>query len=583
MQDTTRILAYMISEQKFLSEQTVSLRDGARLGSRADFEDNGYSVAERMKFAGHNNPDTFLGSYMPQISTVDGISSYWNRKRRTVHLEGFRGLSLHHHPQMLQSLPAKVEADLESRVEFIAINQEIEALGEKLRRFSSDDKSWSRREELYWRKRQLVSEELNKWREIQPKTATAVEDEAPQVASLPNFFNRVRRLDPPRDRLASSLFLDAPLRSPQGRSALQDMIMLCKENPRVAYRPGLRPKNGRCPVAKCAQDMDRYVSLPRLGILKRSLDVQQLTDISFNNYSISVGNRWNHVYRCYKTELENEHGFAELCFQCDEWMTSGQRWQKHCQHHLNNLESLPIQCNPLVFRQTVATAGYCLFCLFDPNLPPTKRFYQFLIKQSWKEHLHSHFWQLEKEYDRLKESVESKAAPCPDPRCALSFDSLGDLKYHCQDVHCVEQIKRDPAKKRGRMRQSVMDIKDCSSIRVIPVCRSDCVTESVDIFTPKSSGTVASAVQAGPKEEGGGSIRGFPNSLTYLAASREKRGPSAMSFEASKTGPKLIGWTSDESMLDTDTSMSSPCASPEMLIDPRLLEELEPQPIVLLQ
>ena len=46
-----------------------------------------------MKFAGHNNADTFFGSYAPELSTVDGMASYWNKKRRTVHLEGFRGLS----------------------------------------------------------------------------------------------------------------------------------------------------------------------------------------------------------------------------------------------------------------------------------------------------------------------------------------------------------------------------------------------------------------------------------------------------------------------------------------------------------
>ena len=125
-----------------------------------------------MKFAGHNNADTFFGSYMPPLSTVDGISSYWNRKRRTVHLEGFRGISFHCHPQMLQSLPAKVEADLEMRADFIAIEQEIEALKEKLRRVTIKDESQpdrARREELYWRKRQLVSEELNKWQKVQSR------------------------------------------------------------------------------------------------------------------------------------------------------------------------------------------------------------------------------------------------------------------------------------------------------------------------------------------------------------------------------------------------------------------------------
>ena len=214
-----------------------------------------------MKFAGHNNGDTFFGSYMPQLSTVDGMSSYWNRKRRTVHLEGFRGLSLHCHPQMLQSLPVKVEADLEMRGDFIIIEQEIEALREKLRRVSIKDESQpnqAQREELYWQKRQLVSKELNKWQKAQSrKTKSDMDSEAPIVTSLPSYFNHIRHLDPPHDQLTSLLFLEAPLHSLEGRRALEDMISLCRENPQVAYRLSLRPKDGCCPVSGCAKETDR--------------------------------------------------------------------------------------------------------------------------------------------------------------------------------------------------------------------------------------------------------------------------------------------------------------------------------------
>lgn len=59
-----------------------------------------------------------------------------------------------------------MEANLESCADFVFINKEIEMLGEKLRCITEEDEAQSaraRREELYWRKRQLVSEELNKW------------------------------------------------------------------------------------------------------------------------------------------------------------------------------------------------------------------------------------------------------------------------------------------------------------------------------------------------------------------------------------------------------------------------------------
>ena len=103
--------------------------------------------------------------------------------------------------------------------------------------------------------------------------------------------------------------------------------------------------------------------------------------------SIKTINRWDHVYRCYKADLEQQYGFAQLCFQCDEWVTSGANWHEHCQSHLNDLETLPVQCNPLMFRQTYAAAGQCLFYLFNTKRSATERFYQFTVKRNWRDHL----------------------------------------------------------------------------------------------------------------------------------------------------------------------------------------------------
>ncbi|KIW36986.1 uncharacterized protein PV06_10884 [Exophiala oligosperma] len=399
-------------------------------------DDNGYSTAERMKFAGHENSDTFFGSYMPQISTVDGQSSYWGKPRRTVYLEGFRGLSLQHHPQMLQSLPAKVQADLKGRADFIALNEEIELLGERIRHLSlvHDSKpERTRREELYWQKRQMVSEELSRWQEIQPrKVHQDTENEASPVASLPSFFSRVRRLDPPRDRLASSLFFDVPLRSPEGRVALQDMITLCRENPKVAYRPSLRPESDRCPVSACAVEME----------------------------SLHLAARWDHIYRCHKTSLAAKHGSAELCFQCDEWITGKQGWREHCRRHLDDIESLPVQWNPLIFRQTLTAAGHCPFCLFNSLLPPDERFRQFTKKLPWQLHLDGHFDGLEKDDELALASNEIKATLCPDPRCGLSFDAVVDLQYHAQDTHCYKRTRSSISKRHCRAKRSRSKAED---------------------------------------------------------------------------------------------------------------------------
>ena len=140
------------SHWRIMPSETIR-QDVIPSARHADFSEvNGYSIAERMEFGGHNNPDTFFGSYAPEISTVNGMTSYWNKVRRTVHLEGFRGLSLHHHTQLLQSLSVKVKADLNNCADFVAINNEIKTLKKRLRRVTMKDESQrirARREELY--------------------------------------------------------------------------------------------------------------------------------------------------------------------------------------------------------------------------------------------------------------------------------------------------------------------------------------------------------------------------------------------------------------------------------------------------
>jgi hypothetical protein len=110
-----------------------------------------------------------------------------------------------------------------------------------------------------------MSEELSKWRDIQHgdrDTDLKDTDLKDDVASRPALFNRIRHLDPLRNRLASSLFKKDPLRSTAGIEVLHDMIALYKENVQVAYRPSSCPKNGCCPV--CDKSMDQYGMSPQI-------------------------------------------------------------------------------------------------------------------------------------------------------------------------------------------------------------------------------------------------------------------------------------------------------------------------------
>ena len=153
--------------------------------------------------------------------------------------------------------------------------------------------------------------------------------------------------------------------------------------------------------------------------------------------SLKADCRWNHVYRCYRRSLQTRYGFAELCFQCDNWVTDKSDWSTHCQLHLDDSDTLPVQFDPLMFRKTLARAGQCPFCLFDPSLEPHSRFRQFQIKQTWVDHVQEHFEELDEQYDLAQGLEETKKVMCPDPRCAAIFEAVSDLKEHCQDVHCI--------------------------------------------------------------------------------------------------------------------------------------------------
>jgi len=212
-----------------------------------------------------------------------------------------------------------------------------------------------------------------------------------------------------------------------------------------------------------------------------------------------------------------------------------------------------------------------------------------MIKQSWKEHLQGHFWQLEEYFNRSLEPGENKVILCPDPRCALSFDSIQDLQCHCQDVYCVERIKLNPAKRRRQTYQSSLNVKafpgmnvklehqydlliEKSPYKYIDEIMDSQMLKSVDVIIP--TGRVE-------LEEMNSPSRSYSLSTTHLAANHENRSSSAVSFISSENSVSIIDWTSDKVALENPTPVSSVYSNLPLSIDPRLLNESDPQPITL--
>ncbi|KIJ16711.1 hypothetical protein PAXINDRAFT_131523, partial [Paxillus involutus ATCC 200175] len=153
--------------------------------------------------------------------------------------------------------------------------------------------------------------------------------------------------------------------------------------------------------------------------------------------SVPAHAQWKHICNCHKSYLARQRSgrspasFAKFCFLCPEghWSTSQDDWKRHCESHLANLDTLPYQCDPLIYANTLAAPGLCFWCLGNENLPPTLRLQRFLDKASWQSHI---------EKEHLAESTGCRTPTCPHPRCTCSFETPEDRDFHLHHVHCWE-------------------------------------------------------------------------------------------------------------------------------------------------
>ena len=157
-----------------------------------------------------------------------------------------------------------MQYELQQRPDFIALLEELASLNDDITAATDEETSQkirARRKELYAERQQLIKEELKEYRKSQPrKHPSQGSSGASQGDRHRSFFNRACHMMPERDRLARMLFLPVPLRSPEGRSALRDLIALYISNSRVAYQVVLRPILGFCPVPSCGLEIQKWVN-----------------------------------------------------------------------------------------------------------------------------------------------------------------------------------------------------------------------------------------------------------------------------------------------------------------------------------
>jgi len=96
-----------------------SLRISFMIWQAKSATDNGYSLGQVMKFAGHRNPKTLVGHYLDDMSNVDGAAVFLGLEPRRDLTEDFRSASMRRNPDLRQSLPAKNLDELKQRSDFV--------------------------------------------------------------------------------------------------------------------------------------------------------------------------------------------------------------------------------------------------------------------------------------------------------------------------------------------------------------------------------------------------------------------------------------------------------------------------------
>ncbi|KAK3935222.1 hypothetical protein QBC46DRAFT_462211 [Diplogelasinospora grovesii] len=139
--------------------------------------------------------------YLYDLTTVNGASCYLGIKTRTDLTEDFRTVIIRRNPDLGQSLPPSMREELD--IKNLTLKIERTANKEERNRLKA------KRITIYKSHAKLKKEELKKYR-----------------GGRRTQFNRIRHMMPEHDRLTRKLFLRVQLRSPEGRSAMQDLINL---------------------------------------------------------------------------------------------------------------------------------------------------------------------------------------------------------------------------------------------------------------------------------------------------------------------------------------------------------------------
>jgi hypothetical protein len=417
-----------------------------------------------LKFAAQKSSRVLGNHYLHDLTTVDGASCYLGMEPRRDLTEDFRTATMRRNPDIGQSLPSSMRDELQQREDYVLITKDIEELNLQIKNAVDEDELRqlkAARTTAYRHRSVLEKEERKKYWDNAKRVHPAQRGQQHQGDGQHSKkdeteFDRIRHMMPERDRLSRTLFLRASIRSPEGRSAMQDLIDLRTQDSQVAYQEVLRPNKGCCPVGSCGRQMKEYVNSPFNPPNGLPFFLANMVPLPLP--SIPIAKRWDHVFRCQQNERMKEYSYAKFCFipTCSTWITSDTAWHAHCQDHIDK-DDLPFKCDPVKFRRAVACAGYCPFHLGDGEATAAERMQSFPDRSAWQRHISC----CSSRYFKRHGSV----IPCP-LFCQKKFPSQKDLWHHLEDVH------NTPEPPAGKKRKSCAEeILDENQVQLHPIKR----------------------------------------------------------------------------------------------------------------
>ncbi|KAK0743500.1 hypothetical protein B0T18DRAFT_468843, partial [Schizothecium vesticola] len=181
--------------------------------------DSGYSVEQVLKFADQQNSSVLRRNYLGTMNTVDGAATYLGMDIRHDLTEDFRSATMRWNSDLPLKLPASGRAELEQQKEYATLKRSIESLSLQI---NDENTLEEARQQL--RKQRNLAYSKRRW--LEKNKLRECQQNQPINDWRRDHFLRVLHMMPERERLFRTLSLRVPLRSPQGISALRDLIAL---------------------------------------------------------------------------------------------------------------------------------------------------------------------------------------------------------------------------------------------------------------------------------------------------------------------------------------------------------------------